>query len=127
MSYIQRSFAGAAVTLLIFPLISFAENMKEPVSPDSTLMNQQKLSAGEPSAQDQGNSKQDIELTKTIRQAIMKQKNFSTDAKNVKIISVSGVVTLQGPVKTQAEKKEIEKLAIKAAGNSKVISEIDIE
>jgi osmotically-inducible protein OsmY len=38
----------------------------------------------------------------------MADKSLSTEAKNVKIIAVNGVVTLRGPVSTLKEKSTIE-------------------
>src|SRR5687768_13853172 len=49
---------------------------------------------------DQGNTKEDIEVTRQIRRALMKDKSLSTTAKNIKIITKDGAVTLRGPVKT---------------------------
>jgi len=56
---------------------------------------------------DQGNTQEDIEVTRQIRRALMKDKTLSTTAKNVKIITKDGAVTLRGPVKTMAEKQAI--------------------
>jgi osmotically-inducible protein OsmY len=47
-------------------------------------------------------------------------------AKNVKIITVNGVVTLRGPVKTIEEKRTIEAMAQQIAGADKVDSQLEI-
>lgn len=77
-------------------------------------------------AQDQGTSDWDVNTTKVIRQQIVKEEDFSTSAKNVKVITINGNVYLKGPVQTMAEKNRIEKIARDAAGMSKVNSEIVI-
>src|SRR6185295_19843653 len=56
---------------------------------------------------DQGASAADRELTAEIRRAIVGDDSLSTNAKNVKIIALNGVVTLRGPVKSAAEKATV--------------------
>ena len=53
---------------------------------------------------DQGGSEADTAITQQIRKAVVAQDNLSTDAKNVKIITRDGVVTLRGPVASAKEK-----------------------
>jgi hyperosmotically inducible periplasmic protein len=67
---------------------------------------------------DQGNSKQDIEITRQIRRALTSNRQLSTSAKNIKIITVDGKVTLRGPVNNSQEKQDIEAAAKKAGGNN---------
>src|SRR5271170_942483 len=49
-------------------------------------------------ADNQANAKADRLTTANIRKAIIADKDLSTYAHNVKIITVNGVVTLKGPV-----------------------------
>ncbi len=95
--------------------------------PDNSAVNQRDQSPHEMRAQDQSESKTDVELTRKIRQAIMAQKGFSTYAQNIKIITSNGQVTLKGPVKDAHEKTQIETLAKQVAGNSKVMNQIEIK
>ena len=60
---------------------------------------------------DQGGSESDRDLTRRIRRAITSDNQLSADAKNVKIITQDGKVTLRGPVNTAEEKKSIAALA----------------
>ena len=60
---------------------------------------------------DQGKSKSDLETTRNIRRALMKNHDLSTTAKNIKIITIDGKVTLRGPVKTQQERDLINQIA----------------
>jgi osmotically-inducible protein OsmY len=48
------------------------------------------------------------------------------DAKNVKIITVNGVVTLRGPVNTVKEKSTIEAKAQSIAGATNVDSQLEV-
>ena len=56
----------------------------------------------------------------------MKEKNFSTYAQNIKIITVNGKVTLKGPVRSKSEQDSILKHARSVAGASNVVDEIAI-
>ena len=60
---------------------------------------------------DQGKSKSDLETTRNIRRALMKNHDLSMTAKNIKIITIDGKVTLRGPVKTQQERNLINQIA----------------
>ncbi|NDP47025.1 MAG: BON domain-containing protein [Sulfuriferula multivorans] len=55
---------------------------------------------------DQMNNPSDLKITQEIRQALMKDE-FSMDAKNIKVITRNGAVTLRGPVTTTAELEKI--------------------
>jgi hyperosmotically inducible periplasmic protein len=63
-------------------------------------------------------SDQDVEMTRAVRKAIVADENLSTDAHNVKIVTLQGVVTLRGPVKSEAEKTRVAALAAQAAGSA---------
>ena len=56
---------------------------------------------------DQGRTKEDVEVTRQIRRGIVRDKSLSITAKNIKIITRDGNVTLRGPVKTETEKEAI--------------------
>lgn len=55
---------------------------------------------------DQMNNESDLKITQEIRQTLMKGE-FSMDAKNIKVITRNGTVTLRGPVETAAELERI--------------------
>lgn len=74
----------------------------------------------------QSNSKADVEITREIRRAIVKDDSLSTDAHNVKIITSGGVVTLRGPVASSAEKTAVAKTAEKVNGVSRVNNQLEI-
>jgi len=54
-------------------------------------------------------------------------KSLSTTAKNVKIITVNGVVTLRGPVNSPQEKETIEATAQHIAGTNTVDNQLEIK
>jgi len=79
------------------------------------------------SAEEQSNDKGDVEITRKIRQGIVKDKSLSTNAHNVKIITVKGSVVLKGPVSNNDEKLKVEQTAAAVAGKEKVVSEIEVK
>jgi len=77
-------------------------------------------------ADQQKNNKADREITKEVRKSIMAEKSFSTYAHNVKIITVNGMVTLRGPVRSDDEKASIEAKAKAVTGVSDVKNELSV-
>jgi osmotically-inducible protein OsmY len=77
-------------------------------------------------ATDQSNRKSDVEVTQKIRKQVVDDDSLSTLAHNVKIITVDGIVTLRGPVKSEAEKERIASVAKKIAGPGKVKDNLEI-
>ena len=77
---------------------------------------------------DQGSSNADIEITKKIRQAVVSGTNdYSMTAKNIKIITTNGKVTLRGPVNNDGEKTGIEGIAKSVAGDENVDNQLEIK
>jgi osmotically-inducible protein OsmY len=76
---------------------------------------------------DQGESASDRELTAIIRRAIVKDDSLSTNAHNVKIVTVDSVVTLRGPVKSAAEKAAVAAKAEQAKGVKRVDNQLEVE
>ena len=75
---------------------------------------------------DQGHSKADREMTAKIRRAMMKNKQLSMTAKNIKIITVDGKVTLRGPVKTAEERSTIDSI-VQQVGPSSLDNQLEVE
>src|SRR5712691_4981551 len=67
-------------------------------APDNTGRNVRDRSGDTVTPGDQSNNKADLNLTQQIRKALMADKSLSTNAKNIKIITNNGAVTLRGPV-----------------------------
>jgi hyperosmotically inducible protein len=94
--------------------------------PDNTGRNVRDRGGDTITPGDQSNTKTDLNLTQQIRKAIMADKSLSTNAKNVKIITANGLVTLRGPVNTPQEKATIEAKAQSIAGAHNVESQLEI-
>jgi osmotically-inducible protein OsmY len=95
-------------------------------APDNTGRNVRDRGGATLTPGDQSETEADRTLTQRIRQAVVADDALSMTAKNVKIITVNGVVTLRGPVKTIEEKRTIEATAQQIAGADKVDSQLEI-
>ena len=93
---------------------------------DNTSINQRDRGNETLTPIDQSNKPSDLKMTQEIRRAIVKDDQLSTDAKNVKIITIDGAVTLRGPVKTDQEKAAIAAKAAQLAGDSNVHNELEV-
>jgi hyperosmotically inducible protein len=96
-------------------------------NPDNSRVNTRDRSSAALTPMDQGGSEADRKITQQIRQDLMKDGSLSFTAKNVKVITINGKVTLRGPVKTEAERTAIEAAARRAAGGGgQVDSQLEI-
>ena len=75
---------------------------------------------------DQSHAEADVELTRSIRQSLVDDDALGTNAQNVKVITVDGMVTLRGPVATAEEQARIVTIAKEAAGPDRVLSELQV-
>jgi len=76
---------------------------------------------------DQGNSKTDIATTAQIRKEITAEKKMSVNARNVKIITTDGKITLRGPVNNAEEKRLIGEIANRAAQGGNVDNQLEVK
>jgi hyperosmotically inducible periplasmic protein len=116
-------------TILALLLCSLAAQYviaQTPVAPDNTKSNKVEATNTTATADAQSNKAADLDLTKRIRQSVMADKALSTNAHNVKIVTVNGNVTLNGVVRSEDEKSSIEKKAADIAGQSKVTNDLKI-
>lgn len=116
----------------IICVIAFASSPRSwaqssPALPDNTGVNATEHKAGLPTADQQSNNKADVELTRQIRRAVVKDASLSTMAHNIKIISSEGKVILKGPVKSEREKAAIGAKAQEIAGGSNVANELMVK
>ena len=95
-------------------------------APDNTGRNVRDRNGDTLTPVDQSNKESDVELTRKIREEVVGDDSLSMQAHNVKIISVDGVVTLRGPVKSDGEKSRIASLAEKNAGSGKVHNQLEV-
>ena len=93
---------------------------------DNTGKNERDRAGSTATSGDQGGSEADRHVTQEIRKAVVDDASLSTNAKNVKIITKDGVVTLRGPVKTSQEKSQIASIAQRASGVKRVDNQLEI-
>jgi len=122
ISYIRVASLG---TMLALGGSVYAADDK-PAKPDNTKMNKADRAAGAVTADQQKMNPADREVAQKIRKAIVADKSLSTYAHNVKVIVQNGMVTLKGPVRTDAEKSAVEAKATEVAGAGKVTNEITV-
>jgi hyperosmotically inducible periplasmic protein len=115
----------ALASLSVVNLTALADNEK--ATPDNTAMNERDRSGETKTSGDQSNSSADIKTTQAIRQALMKDGELSMTAKNIKVITANGRVTLRGPVNTAQEKAKIDQLAKSAAGGAQIDNQLDVK
>ncbi len=96
------------------------------VEPDNTGRNVRDRNEATKTPGDQSENEADRTITQTIRKAITADDSLSTNAKNVKIITNDGTVTLRGPVKSEKEKADIEAKAKQVAGVRNVDNQLEV-
>lgn len=93
---------------------------------DNTKQNVRDKDGDSLTPMDQSSDKRDVELTKRIRKALVDDESLSTAAKNIKIITIDGKVTLRGPVETSKEHSTVVKKATSIAG-ARVDDQLDVK
>jgi hyperosmotically inducible periplasmic protein len=96
------------------------------VDRDNTAVNARDRNATAKTPMDQNENKKDIDITANIRKRVVDTK-MSLNAKNAKIITQDGKVTLRGPVKSAEEKTQIEEIARDVAGKDNVDSQLEVQ
>ena len=116
------------VALTVFAAVGCAQKPETPVAlepgdqaplPSESSENKQPLPH-------QAEKEADRTITQQIRQQVFKEDAMSPDAKNVRIVTVDGVVTLRGPVQTEAERAEIDSVAKRIDGVKRVDNQLEI-
>ncbi len=97
------------------------------VDADNTKVNERDRGGAAPTPMDQGNSAADLDMTQKLRQALVGDDSLSSNARNLKIITKDGAVTVRGPVKDEAEKTRVSELLKNAAGAAPLDIQIDPE
>lgn len=93
---------------------------------DNTDKNERDRNGNTLTPGDQGGSETDRTVTQQIRQDLVKNDALSMTGKNVKIITVDGVVTLRGPVKSTDEKSQIATIAKGVGGVKRVDNQLEV-
>jgi hyperosmotically inducible protein len=76
--------------------------------------------------EDQLQNEGDLQITAAIRQAITDDDSLSVNAHNAKVITRNGVVTLRGPVDSEAEKNRLQAIAQQTSGVNQVDNQLEI-
>jgi osmotically-inducible protein OsmY len=123
-----------AASLLLSPYLSIAAS--EPVATEkrmvhdgdasNTSINKRDRDDKNLTPMDQKNNESDLKITQEIRQALMKGE-FSMDAKNIKVVTRNGAVTLRGPVKTAAELEKINSLVKAVPGVKSLDNQLQVK
>jgi len=92
-------------------------------APDNSAQNKNHVET----ADNQASSKDDRQITAKVRKVIVSEKDLSTYAHNVKVITVHGEVTLKGPVQTEDEKQKIASLASTVVSADKIVNDLTVK
>ena len=124
---------SALLLLLMFVMMGCKNDRSEPqktgraaVETDNSGRNVRDRGGETKTPGDQSESEGDRTITQNIRQAITADDSLSTNAKNVKIVTNDGTVTLRGPVKNEKEKAQIEAKAKQVAGVKRVDNQLEV-
>lgn len=122
--------------LLVIPLLMLTlagcDRHDKPKTPpasqdvDNTSINTRDRNSSTKTPLDQSESEADRTITQSIRRAIMSDGSLSNNAKNIKIITIDGVVTLRGPVSSSREKEDIAKKATSVQGVTDLDNQLEI-
>lgn len=95
--------------------------------PSNTGLNKRDQSGAGLTAEDQGGSEADREISRQVRRAITSNDQLSTGAKNVKVITQNGKVTLRGPVASDEEKQAVAAAAQRVSGVTSVDNQLEVK
>ena len=77
-------------------------------------------------ADGQSSTPTDLSITQQIRKSVVADKHLSMYAHNVKIVTVNGSVTLNGVVRSEAERRDVETKAQAVVGKDKVTNHVKV-
>ncbi|MDB6110110.1 MAG: transport-associated protein [Pedosphaera sp.] len=70
----------------------------------------------------------DIEITQRVRQALLRERgSFSTAPGSIDVFTQNGQVTLRGPIQSEADRSEIEKIAGQVNGIGQVNNQLQLQ
>lgn len=101
-------------------------NGNESPAPDNSAVNIRDRDEVAKTPIDQDEDLASVKTTAEIRKRVLAEDGFSVNARNVKIITGQGKVTLRGPVASKEERDAIERIAKEVAGADKVENLIEI-
>jgi hyperosmotically inducible periplasmic protein len=111
---------GTVLSLSIAGVAATAQDQN--TKPDNSTQNKNQ----DQTAQNQSSAASDRELTAKVRKAIIADKDLSTYAHNIKIITQNGTVTLKGPVKSDDEKQKIESDVAGVVSHDSIVNQLTV-
>jgi osmotically-inducible protein OsmY len=75
---------------------------------------------------DPSHAEADVDITRSIRKALVDDDTLGTNAQNLKVITIDGMVTLRGAVASADEQARIEAIANEAVGRDRVLNELQV-
>jgi hyperosmotically inducible periplasmic protein len=96
------------------------------IEPDNSHRNVRDRNDETKTAKNQSENEADRTISQNIRDVLRADDSLSTNAKNIKIITNQGIVTLRGPVKNEKEKNAIEAKARRVTGVKSVDNQLEI-
>jgi hypothetical protein len=76
---------------------------------------------------DQKENQTDIDITAKIRRRVVDMDGLSVNARNAKIITSDGKVTLRGPVENDTERETLARIAREVAGEGNVDNQLEVK
>jgi hypothetical protein len=132
MKRIARKLGACASALLLCsaaPALAEDRSTDAPpseVAPDNTGKNVRDRDGAMPTPIDQSDDPQDLAVTREIRRSLTADDSLGTNARNAKVITNAGVVTLRGPVADAREKAAVEAIARRAPGVKEVHNQLEV-
>jgi hyperosmotically inducible periplasmic protein len=96
------------------------------IEPDNSRHNVRGRNEATKTPENQSENEVDRTISQNIRDVLRADDSLSPNAKNVKIITNQGMVTLRGPVKNEKEKNAIEAKAKGMTGVKSVDNQLEI-
>ena len=125
---LTQTIKQASLVLTSVSMISLAAvAADEKTDADNTALNQRDRSGDTATSGDQSNNSADLKITQAVRQALVKDGELSSTAKNIKVITANGQVTLRGPVNNAQEKAKVDQIARSAAGGAQIVDQLDVK
>lgn len=94
--------------------------------PDNTGRNIRDRDSNTKTSFDQGEDELDLHITQNIRKAVVADNSLSTNAQNIKIITINGIVTLRGPVSSAQEMDKILQKVNQISGIKQIDNQIEV-
>lgn len=116
---------GIAINAAVLVIMQSACAQAMPPA-DNTKSNQTDPSNRQATADSQRENDTDRGIVQRIRKSVMADKDLSTYAHNVKIVSINGQVTLNGVVRSADEKSKVAGLAQAVAGKPNVVNDLKV-